>query len=107
MKIHQLNWKKILIFKQIKLNQKIIKKQNKIKIAKSISENFSGRNDSVDNRKKNKFSVILKIKYNHKSDWIPNDITISNISQYPNEEERIFQTFTFYKVVKVDINTDN
>ena len=74
----------------------------------NIAESFSGRNGSVDERKKsNIFSVILKIKNNHKSGWISNAINVKNISEYPNEEERIFQPFTFYKVTNIDINTDN
>lgn len=74
----------------------------------NIAESFSGRTSSVDERKKNNiFSVILKIKNNHKSGWISNAINVKNISNYPNEEERIFQPFTFYKVTKIDINTDN
>lgn len=74
----------------------------------NIAESFSGRTSSIDERKKNNiFSVILKIKNNHKSGWISNAINVKNISNYPNEEERIFQPFTFYKVTKIDINTDN
>ena len=74
----------------------------------NIAESFSRRQSSVDERKKNNiFSVILKIKNNHKSGWISNAINVKNISNYPNEEERIFQPFTFYKVTKIDINTDN
>ena len=74
----------------------------------SVAKNFSDRNSSVQSRKSsNIFSVILTIKNNYKSGWIPIAINVRSISQYPSEEERIFQPFTFYKVTKVDINIDN
>ena len=73
----------------------------------SIAEGFSNRNSSAQSRKNsNMFSVILKISNKYKSGWIPMAINVSNISEYPHEEERIFQPFTFYKVNKVDINID-
>ena len=52
------------------------------------------------------FSVILTITNKYKTGWVPIAINVRNISEYPTEEERIFQPFTFYKVNKVDINSD-
>ena len=74
----------------------------------SVAKNFSNRNSSVESRKNsNLFSVILTIKNKYKPGWIPIATNVKKISDYPSEEERIFQPFTFYKVNKVDINTDN
>ena len=74
----------------------------------SVAEGFSQRHSSAQQRKNNNiFSVILKINNKYNSGWIPIAINVRNISQYPSEEERIFQPFTFYKVKKVDINLEN
>ena len=70
----------------------------------SVAENFSSRNSSAESRKSsNFFSVIHTIKNIYKSGWVPIAINVRNISQYVDEEERIFQSFNFYKVKKVDI----
>ncbi len=70
----------------------------------SVAENFSSRNSSAESRKSsNFFSVIHTIKNIYKSGWVPIAINVRNISQYLDEEERIFQSFNFYKVKKVDI----
>ena len=72
-----------------------------------VAKNFSNRNGSVESRKNsNLFSVILTITNKYKIGWVPIAINVRNISEYPTEEERIFQPFTFYKVNKVDINSD-
>jgi hypothetical protein len=71
----------------------------------SVAENFSQRKISAQERQKSEyFSVILTIKNNYQTDWVPNAINITKLSQYQKEKERIIQPFTFYKVTKVDIN---
>ena len=72
-----------------------------------VAKNFSNRNSSVESRKNNNlFSVIFTITNKYKLGWIPIAINVRKISEYPSEEERIFQPFTFYKIIKVDINSD-
>jgi hypothetical protein len=74
----------------------------------SVAESFSRRNSSAQERKNsNIFSVILTIKNNYKTGWVPIAINVRNISEYPSEEERIFQPFNFYKITNVNIKTDD
>jgi len=53
-----------------------------------------------------KFSVLFIIKNNYKKNWISNGINIQNESEYDDEEEILFQPFSFYYVqdVKIDYN---
>ena len=70
-------------------------------------ENFSRRNNSVEYRKSEKiFSVIFYISFDLKSNWFPNGIDVHTISCYGGEEEILFQPFTFFKIIKVDIDFD-
>ena len=52
----------------------------------------------------NEFSVIYYIKNIHKKGWISNGVDIKEISKYSEEEEILYQAFSFYYVEKVDIN---
>jgi hypothetical protein len=70
-------------------------------------EFFSSRDDSVEYRKSKKiFSVIFHISFDLKSNWFPNGIDVHTISCYGGEEEILFQPFTFFKIIKVDIDFD-
>lgn len=70
-------------------------------------EFFSSRDDSVEYRKSEKiFSVIFHISFDLKSNWFPNGIDVHTISCYGGEEEILFQPFTFFKIIKVDIDFD-
>ena len=71
------------------------------------SKNFSDRNSSPEYRKNQKiYSCIFFIRFILKSNWFPNGIDVHNISCFGNEEEILFQPFTFFKITKVDINFD-
>ena len=70
-------------------------------------ERFSGRKESVEYRKSEKiFSVIFYINFDLKSNWFPNGIDVHDISDYSEEEEILFQPFTFFKILKADIDFD-
>ena len=71
------------------------------------AENWGGRNKSRDIYSQNgKFSVVYKIKNNAIENSIPCGINIQNVSEYYDEEEVVFQPFSFYRVksVKFDYN---
>ena len=73
------------------------------------SERFSRRvdySDELDRKSKKIFSVIFYISFDLKSNWFPNGIDVHGISSFTNEEEILFQPFTFFKITKVDINFD-
>ena len=85
---------------------------------KVIGEIFSGRKKGqgfyenyyypLENRKKNKlFSVLLTINYNYKKEWEPNAISIKALSENKNEDEYIFPPFSFFKILKFDIDFEN
>jgi len=86
---------------------------------KEIGEIFSGRRKycqdnyksyyySLEDRKKNKlFSVLITINYNYKKEWEPNAISIKTLSEYKNENEYIFPPFSFFKIIKIDIDFEN
>ena len=59
-------------------------------------------------KKSSRFSVIFHIKNNYKnSQWISNSINIQSDSKYKKEKEYLFQPFSFYKVIEVEINIQN
>jgi len=86
---------------------------------KEIGEIFSGRRKycqdnnksyyySLEDRKKNKlFSVLITINYNYKKEWEPNAISIKTLSEHKNENEYIFPPFSFFKIIKIDIDFEN
>ena len=55
----------------------------------------------------NIFSVIFTINYKFKTNWIPNAFNVVGVSQYPHEEERLFQPYSFFLVKNVKIDIDN
>lgn len=55
----------------------------------------------------NKFKVILTIKYKFKNNWKPSAVNVKSISQYPGEEERLFQCYSFFKIKNVKIDIEN
>ena len=66
---------------------------------KSTAINFMGYGDN--------YSVLYKINYNFKNGWYPCAFDISSISEFSSESERLFQPFSFFKITKVDIDTNN
>lgn len=53
------------------------------------------------------FGLKYIFKYNCKDNWIPTTIYIKDISHFKSEEERLFLPFSFYKIIKVDIDYDH
>lgn len=76
---------------------------------KKIAEFFAKRDvDSPEERKKNKlFSVILTINYKFCKNFISYAIDISKCSDYPDELERIFLPFSFFKLKDIKIDYEN
>ena len=58
-------------------------------------------------KRKYYFSVIFYIKNLHKDKWISSGINIQQISNKKYEKEIIFQPFSFYRVIDVEINIKN
>lgn len=56
---------------------------------------------------KNNFRVIFTIKYQFNTNWIPNAFNVEGISKYTEEEERLFQPYSFFLVKNVKIDTNN
>ena len=70
-----------------------------------IANNFSERGEVQNNFESNlKFSVVFEINNVYQKGWVSNGIDIQNISYYENEEEVLFQPFSFYYVEDVIIN---
>jgi len=66
------------------------------------AENWGGRNKSRNIYSHNgKFSVLYKIKNIAIESSIPCGINIQNVSEYYDEEEILFQPFSFYRVKSV------
>ena len=76
---------------------------------KEVAENFNEKDgDTLEDRKKKKvFSVIMVINYKFSNNFIYSAIDISKCSDYPNEEERLFPPFTFFKLNKLNIDYNN
>ena len=76
---------------------------------KEVAENFNEKDgDTPEDRKKKKvFSVIMVINYKFSNNFIYSAIDISKCSDYPNEEERLFPPFTFFKLNKLNIDYNN
>ena len=73
-------------------------------IHKKVAEEFSWRNKSIKQREeKGIFSVILTIDYIFKDDFYPYSIDVSEISDFPSEDERLFPPFSFFFINEVKI----
>lgn len=90
-----LNKKKIIIFSSFTSTSKI----------KECAEGFSCRKE-IEKLKDNLFSVIFYISNKHRENWISNGIDISKNSKFPQEEEVLFQPFSFYYIQDVKIDLD-
>ena len=74
---------------------------------KDIAERFASNFDTEEEKRKNyQFSVIIIIKNNYKEDLYPLCFDISEESFY-NEEEFLFQPFTFFRIKDIDIDYEN
>ena len=74
---------------------------------KSFAENWAGRSQAIQLYNTNlKFSVVFNIKNKFHKNWISNGINVQNESEY-DEQEILFQPFSFYYVENVKINLKN
>ena len=71
---------------------------------KNIAELMSKRNNIK--RNKNIFSVIMKIQYLHDEGYEPCAFDLSDLSEYPDEEEYILLPFTFLYINNISINSE-
>ena len=70
-----------------------------------VGKRWANRERSTATIKKEKdFSVIYYITNIYKKGWFPNSIDIHNISQFPDESEILYQSFSFFYVEKVVID---
>ena len=76
---------------------------------KEVAENFNEKDgDTLEDRKNKKvFFVTMVINYKFSNNFIYSAIDISQCSDYPNEEERLFPPFTFFKLNKLNIDYNN
>ena len=51
--------------------------------------------------------MIMTIKYKYKNNWIPSAVVVKDLSLFPGEEERLFQSYSFFKIKKVNIELKN
>ena len=56
---------------------------------------------------KDKYSVIMTINYPYKKEYEPSIYKVKDLSYFPNEEEHILLPFTFLKLSKINIDSDN
>ncbi len=75
---------------------------------KDFAQIISKRNLSEKERKKKEFySVILKIDYLYDDSYEPCVFDLKELAQYPDEEEYILLPFTFLKIKKITIDSNN
>ena len=70
-----------------------------------VAKSFSKYNIPKEERN-GLFSVNYIININPKKDWISQGFNISNISNFKNEKEILFQPFCFFKINKVETDLD-
>ena len=49
------------------------------------------------------FSTLIIIKYEYNENCLPDCYDISDLSCYPDEKERLFKAFSFFKIIEVQI----
>ena len=73
--------------------------------SKKFAENWSSRENSRELYEANlKYSVVYHITNVQKSNWVSNGIKVKDISRHEDEEEVLFQPFSFYLVKNVKID---
>jgi len=105
----KIQYSNILLYERAKGKIIILSSLTSTSPEENIAESFSGRKDSQSIYKySQKFSVIFLIKNNFKKDWISNGIIVSDPDpKYKNEEEILFQPFSFFYVKDVKIDLKN
>ena len=70
----------------------------------AIFFSYENRRTISERKEEFKFSLLMEIDHSYKEGFFPLCFYISNISKYKNEEEFLFQPFTFFKIknFKVD-----
>ena len=53
--------------------------------------------------KENKIGTLIIIKYEYNENCLPDCYDISDLSCYPDEKERLFKAFSFFKIIEVQI----
>ena len=73
-----------------------------------LAQSWAGRDDTEALYRANlKFSVVFIIKNICNRNWISNGIDVKNEAQYKNEEEILYQPFSFYYVSEVKIDNEH
>ena len=73
----------------------------KIEVGQGCAKRERSRTSKI---KENEFSVIYYITNIYKKGWIPNCIDVQDISEFQDEFEILYQTFSFFYVEKVIID---
>jgi hypothetical protein len=73
-----------------------------------VAKTWAGRDDTQTLYKANlRFSVVFIIRNLYNKNWISNGIDIKKASQHSDEEEILYQPFSFYYVRDVQIDNKN
>ena len=73
-----------------------------------IAQDYSGRGESRDLYERcKKFSVIYIINNNYRNNWISSGINIKDVSNYQEEDEIIYQPFSFFLLKDIIIDYEN
>ena len=76
--------------------------------SENVAKTWAGRGRQQELFKNSlRFSVEFFITINHHDDWISNGINIQDESKFQDEKEVLFQPFSFYKVIKVNLDEKN
>ena len=75
-----------------------------LEIAEEFSQIFLYTKEERKNREE--FSVIFEIRIKNSINCFPVAFDIHEISKFKNEKEVLIQPFTFYKIIKIDIDTE-
>jgi hypothetical protein len=76
--------------------------------SEEIAKGFAGRNNAKDPYDLNSvFSVVFTINHSYKNGYISNAIDISELSDYKDEKEYIFQPFSFFYLKDIHIDIIN
>ena len=71
----------------------------------STSKRFDvAKEFSTYDKKQNQYSTIITINYKFKEGFIPTAVDVSQISRFKNEEECLFFPYSFFKVIKFEID---
>jgi len=75
----------------------------------SVARTWAGRgNEREIYKNSSKFSVVFHITNVFKqNNWISNGIDVKDSAVYETEKEILFQPFSFYRVIDVNLNEDN